>query len=630
MAAGLRFYNLPWGNGYYFHPDENNMASAITRLCFNLDFNPDCSMNPQFFAYGQFPLYLAYFSARTAMFWFDLVSHVEDGLHTIPYAAAIFWLRFWSAVAGTLSVFVMYKLVQTLIKLIKGVQEILKTTVSLIAAALVAGMPGLIQSAHFGTTESLLTLGFLTIVLVCCRLVANPKRTVSSIVWVSIVLGLSISTKMSGLIYVVPVLLTLLFAITNHQHILTPVKRIALLICYCLLTLLITSITFIITSPFSILAYKEFLGTFFYESHVATGEVNVFYTRQFFNTLPILFQFTRVFPYTLGLPLFVLGSIGFITSFLVFSKTYDRLLKHQMVLLIVSFVVFFLANTFLFVKWTRFLTPIFPFFALFATVGSVFVIHRINRLRPIIVGLLLIVTVTTTIAGSSYWHIYAREDSRAASSRWIYEHIPDGSYVLSETANVVDIPLSCDFSPVGCPEYRVISFDFYHLDENQELVTDLTEHLEKADYIFIPSRRIFANHMRFPQQYPILNRYYQALFEGQLGFEPVAVISSQGEEIQGAKQEFSRVLKICPNNPTKIVQKLQQIFMKRVSLPGKRLQAPFNEQPEQIACKPDFFKDEGAEETWTVFDHPVIRIYKKTMAMTAHDYQLLLTPATQE
>ena len=86
------------------------------------------------------------------------------------------------------------------------------------------------------------------------------------------------------------------------------------------------------------------------------------------------------------------------------------------------------------------------------------------------------------------------------------------------------------------------------MDQSLELQLELSNHLEKADYIFVPSRRIFANHSK--KTYPILNQYYEDLFSGKLGFEKVA--------------EFSSGL-----------------------------------------------NDEQAEETWTVFDHPVIRIYKK-------------------
>ena len=86
------------------------------------------------------------------------------------------------------------------------------------------------------------------------------------------------------------------------------------------------------------------------------------------------------------------------------------------------------------------------------------------------------------------------------------------------------------------------------MDESPELQLELKDNLEKADYIFVPSRRIFTNHLK--DKYPLLSGYYKKLFSGESGFEKVI--------------EFSAGI-----------------------------------------------NDEQAEETWTVFDHPVIRIYKK-------------------
>lgn len=33
VGAFLRFYNLGWGDGFYFHPDEGNMARSVAQLC---------------------------------------------------------------------------------------------------------------------------------------------------------------------------------------------------------------------------------------------------------------------------------------------------------------------------------------------------------------------------------------------------------------------------------------------------------------------------------------------------------------------------------------------------------------------------------------------------------------------
>jgi hypothetical protein len=66
--------------------------------------------------------------------------------------------------------------------------------------------------------------------------------------------------------------------------------------------------------------------------------------------------------------------------------------------------------------------------------------------------------------------------------------------------------------------------------------------------IIIPSRRVYKNHSK--EKYPVLGRYYHDLFTGKLGFEKIAEFATLG--------------------------------------------------------------DENAEETWTVFDHPTVRIYKRT------------------
>src|SRR5690348_10414112 len=55
MIGGiLRIYNLNWGAPFYFHPDERNIASSISQLVF------PSQLNPHFFAYGSFPIYLVF------------------------------------------------------------------------------------------------------------------------------------------------------------------------------------------------------------------------------------------------------------------------------------------------------------------------------------------------------------------------------------------------------------------------------------------------------------------------------------------------------------------------------------------------------------------------------------------
>ena len=204
------------------------------------------------------------------------------------------------------------------------------------------------------------------------------------------------------------------------------------------------------------------------------------------------------------------------------------------------------------------MAPIFPIVLIFAVLFLQNIILRLNRKFwiPVFTGM----TILLIIPGLAYLNIYQNPDVRFQASEWIYKNIPNNSYVLSETANVVDIPFS-NGTMEQLNNYNVISFNFYDLDENLLIQDDLRDHLKKADYIFVPSRRIFANHSN--QQYSIVNKYYEDLFSGKLGFEKVA--------------EFNSFPKIC--------------------LP--------------MTDKCLVFGDEQAEETWTVFDHPVIRIFKR-------------------
>ncbi|MCJ7739813.1 glycosyltransferase family 39 protein [Candidatus Microgenomates bacterium] len=630
IACFLRFFNLMRDYPYFFDPDERNMAGAIMQFrlpkkvteipnCLISEFSSrsspvtgdnqqseTCHLNPHFFAYGQFPLYLAYFSNQVTkpisnIYSSQIISDSEAFATNFP--AAIFWLRFWSAAASVASVYLVYLITRKL----TGVKF------GLLAAFASSFSPGNIQAAHFGTTESFLSFFFLSSVYFSIKLFENPfKRSLRKylilntkyLILLSLAIGLAFGSKFTGLFFLVPPGL----AIMMQLFILLKKKRknwlIGLLGCWIIgLLLLAGSILFAaVSSPYNLVEPESFKSAVFgYENDVATGRYEAFYTRQFVNTVPIAFQAQKIFPYTLGWPVFILGSIGILLSslkllinfilsilqkFKVPASTAKRGEQNSNIksssklkILLFGFWIYFIPNAFLFAKWTRFMTPIFAFFYIFTG----YFLYRAYQLRsnvgrffnPPAGGLIFAFCFLSFLPGVAFMSIYASEDSRLTASRWIYANIPSNSYVLSETANVVDIPLGLRNDDPDRPlsdkwnNVPVISFDFYHMDENPAIFDQLFTHLEKAGYIFIPSRRLFANHPKIPAKYPRLAKYYQLLFSGRLGFEKVS--------------EFSSFPSLGPYR----------------------------------------FNDEGAEETFTVFDHPVIRIYKKTNPFTIEQYKML-------
>ena len=514
-----RWQKIDWGNGFFYHPDENNLATSLTRLSLvNLDSG--------FFAYGPLSGYLVFFS-------FKILSFLTGSkTASLNFSQAVFGLRFLSALTSSLTVFVIYKIAR----------RFRTQKIALLAAALTSLIPGLIQAAHFGTTESL--LGFQLSLIVLLSLSLLDKIGLKKIIPLSLLLGSSLATKASGLVF----FLVPLAAIFLSQ----PLKKnISQKIFLALVIILIGITTSAFLAPYQLLRFAEFKKTINYETEIARGIQSVFYTRQFDKTAPIYFQFTKIFPYAFGWGLTLVVFLGF-SQFLVKpnKKTF-----YQELLIMTALAAWFFSNAFLFTKWTRFMIPIFPLLTLVVFFGSSV---RTNKFRSGLIWGGLIFQLGQSLF---FTQIYRQPDVRIQANAWLNKNLSPGVTVLTEPRNVGRLPDSRYF--------QVIEPDLYSLNSPQALVP-FAKNLAEAEYLIIPSRRLFANHLF--ENFPYLACYYKLLFDNQLGFTKI--------------KEFS-----APPG-LKIGQKV--IF----SLP-----------------------DELAEETWTVFDHPVIRIFKKSIPQNQMDYQ---------
>ncbi|GIW63248.1 MAG: hypothetical protein KatS3mg091_050 [Patescibacteria group bacterium] len=535
-----RFYNLSWGLPYPFHPDERNMASALINLsCSNAS---DC-LKPDFFAYGQTTLYLAFLLKQVLSAFFDVSE----------WFFAFLSLRIISALASVVVVFVVVKIFG-LIYQKKGLVELFYLYLLLIFS------PVLIQFSHFGTTEAVLSLLFSLLVYFSCLLLDNKINLKKYIYFSAICLGVASAVKLSSVLFVFVVLLTFLLVIWQK-------RADANLILFHLVYFSALSLFFyFLASPYNLFEFQKFLGSMHYESSVALGSLKVFYTQQFEGSIPVVFQLLVIFPYALG----ILAPIFFALSYL-------RLFQQKnlkLVLLKLSVLFVFLVNSFLFTKWTRFLAPVYPLVVLLIYLELIKV--KCRKLFLLVVWLFI-------VQGLLFFGVYLKEDIRLSASKWLSENIPAGSVVVQESGNVVDLPLF----PYKNQPVESIGLNLYDFDNSAFLSETIFSALEKADYVIVPSRRVFANYSCYypnsgrnifynlaylmhrtvvfnrycselKNTYPVINKYYQSLLEsGQ--FELVA-------EFSAFKDPF------------------------------------FNKT---------LFYDELAEETFSVFDHPVIRIYKR-------------------
>src|SRR5207249_2109119 len=156
---------------YYFHPDEWALNEVVRRI------GPD--LNPHFFFYGSLPIYLCRATAWalgwvTGMDWLD-----RERLALVG--------RFYSALAGTALLPVVFACGRRLWSVGAG----------LLAACCAAGAPLLIQAAHFGTVDGMITLAGAATLLISLRITAGAG--LRAYLLAGIVLGLAAATKLTAI-----------------------------------------------------------------------------------------------------------------------------------------------------------------------------------------------------------------------------------------------------------------------------------------------------------------------------------------------------------------------------------------------------------------------------------------------
>ena len=210
----------------------------------------------------------------------------------------------------------------------------------------------------------------------------------------------------------------------------------------------------------------------------------------------------------------------------------------------------------------RYMLPVYPLLCLFAAVliyriGQSLTKHLKNKL--ILNTLYLILLALLLVWPLSYMHIYTKPNPRVASSYFMHSFF--------STADTLAIEHWDDGLPLwGQERFHMVTLPLYDPDTPEKWNT-INKDLTGADYIIVASNRLYTPLMRLtdcktlpPDRcYTKTAQYYQDLFSGRLGYKKVA--------------EFT-------NYPT----------------------VPFT------AITID---DQNADESFTVYDHPKVIIFKK-------------------
>lgn len=585
LAAVLRLTGLDWDDYNHYHPDERYIAWVATSVEWPEDwsgaldpyestFNPFYwpegvespgiqldQGQPRRFAYGHLPLYLGVaFTRLMEGVGPILASRLPDSwLLTQDILNGAGWIEFRHITAAGRALTALFDVGTVLIVFLLG-RALFNPAVGLVAAALLAVNVMHIQLAHFFTADPYLTffvaLAVYLLVLAAKQEPGNRRRPIYVLV-ASVAVGLAVGSKFSAILLVLPL------AVAIYLDSGRTFWRRSL---WLLAALLLAGLTFVVTNPFALLDWScqaitpavtigpikipaLSWGSCYLENVVLQGTMvrgvrDVPFVRQYAGTVPYLYFIEMQLRWGMG-PLLGLAAFAGFAWFLYLAGRQAlgkiRLRRGELVgslseaivaigrpeLVILAWTVpFFVTTGGLYVKFMRYLQPLTPFLMLFA--AALLLCLPRPLWRRMAVGAVLIVT---GLYAWAFVNIYRDSHPWIAASTWIYENIPAGSFILSETW---DDPLPDTVIHDG----QRLSRQLYETDnlnwlsgtgaaDSPEKLAENLSLLAQADYVALSSNRNYGVIPRLPDQYPLSSQYYQLLMDGQLGFQVVYAGSRQ-------------------------------------------------------------------------------------------------------
>lgn len=528
LGGMVRFWNPNWdGGAYTLHPDEWALNQVVRRL------GPD--LNPHFFFYGSFPIYL-YRGTAEVLRWLT----GSDWLDTSRLALIG---RFYAALCGTF----MLPLVFLIGRRLWGV------TAGLVAASLAAGAPILIQSAHFGTVDTMVALAGVAILWLSLRTI--DAGGTGTLLTTAVVLGVAVATKLTAASFLVMPTLAYLLPSARHRS----VTRFVLGASRYLFFVAVCTAVTLVASLYYLLDWNEFRAALIEQTQELNGGYTLAYTWQFIGTTPYLFEGSNLIVWSVGIATGISGVAGWALS--ITRMLMRRLALLPMLLLTVWPTLYFLYIGTWEARFVRHTLPLVPFLCLFAggAIGALLKWGQSNStfLRNLSRAVAALVVTFSALWGLAFLSVYVSTDTRLAATDWFHSNVAAGTSVVVEDKDTL-IPIPDAAYPIQT--YKLAVIEPTTPDSTAKL-SAMASALAGGEYLVISSRRWSGTIPRLPN-FPLMRRYYSLLFAGNLGYAPVATFRS----------------------------------------------------PPRLG--PLVFPDDSAEETFQVFDHPTVLIFRNTGHLT--------------
>lgn len=602
-AFFFRFYRLNWDQNQHLHPDERFLTMVTNQITWPENLREyfqtnSSSLNPHnngfnFFVYGTFPIFFTKYLSEIANYK-DYNGLTQAG-------------RALSAVFDLATVVVVF-LIAKIITLLNPKR--LSPLVSYLAMFFYAVMVLPIQLAHFYAVETYLTFFLTACFYLALRILSDNKRFIIKAITalaLGLSFGLAVASKISAVLILPVLALAFAYKFFNSK------EKTAILISaviFCLAGFLAVRIfqpyLFADAQLLSLKLNPKILDNWKELANTMKPQSGFPPSIQWYHTTPLLFPLKSLIFWGMGTVLGILAVISFFYTAIAIRlkiKPLKKIFKNldtgqiSVMLMLLLIAVTFVYQGIQTAPTIRYFHPVYP---LLAVTSAIFFVRIAKNLHSILI-LLLLATILAWPVG--FLSVYRRNHSRVIASEWIYNHLPKGSTIGVEHWDD-GLPLTLDGVRLNI-NYNYVSLPLYNPD-SPEKWRSLNELLAKTDYLALTSNRLWGSITRVPEVFPQTSRYYEDLFAGNLGFKKIAEITSY------------------PQIPLPFLTTCIYLFP-----PQEDILSLTNEKGGLVRFDEcDIYtgtnyrgivlRDDWAEETFTVYDHPKVLIFQKVREM---DYQ---------
>ena len=624
LALALRFYGLAWDDGFGFtpHPDERAILDrvigisppALGELALLLDAEQS-PWNPHWFNYGSFPLYVLKFVQIAAGPFLD----DPNDIRVLGRAV--------SGIADIATILAVYGIAALAFDRRTG----------LLAAALTALAVIHIQLSHFFAVDTLQAM--LAIAALYFMLRVAREGSMRDSLLAGALVGLGLATKASQLPIIAPfVIAHLMFALgLNGKMVTDGFKQRAETAFWGLVGGgALALIALLLAQPYMLLDWGTFFSHVSEQSEMIRGIRDYPYTRQYADTAPYWYHIRQLATWGYGLPLGIAAWAGLLyislrgmplklgaaylvvgwalpaailllshsaiavvaaagISLLALLATLPVRSKHTRleVLLLCWVVPYFIVTGAFHVKFMRYMLPIAPLLTLFGArlLWALWdrAASRRKTLRPLIGALIALVAASTAFYALAYINgVYGSVHTGVRASEGLNRSAPYGAFILKEHWEESLPRLRSDFEFYDLPMYE---------DDRFAKTALIAEMLADADYLVFFSNRLYGTIPRLPERYPVSTAYYRLMFSKQLGYTLADVQTS-----------YPRLFGIAFMDDT----------LRRPNLPsaGNWVGEYYTPTPDS----PPLSINLGyADESFSVYDHPKVLIYRNTGRLDASE-----------